>query len=634
MSLVKELKRRNVFRIGIAYLVAAWLLLQIVDVVGPIVGLSDDFARYLLFLLAIGLFPALILAWFFELTPDGVKRESEVGRGGAISLRTANRLDRAIIVVLLIAVGLLIFDKFTLQPRNPEFAGETVSMAGVTEKNPIPGVEQEHPEAAAWLTAKSVAVLPFLAMSNGPDDDYFSDGLTEEIIKTLAQVPELLVTARTSAFHFKGQNLPVEDIARQLGVDHIVEGSVRRAGDRLRITAQLVRANDGFHLWSETYDRRTEDTFAVQSDIAEKVASALNVFLDDNLRSRMQRAGTRNVEAFIALQKGIVLYERAHQEANQISLLRQANVEFDTAIQLAPELVEAYHYHSDLSSHILISHAAGQLDGEITQADLLHAPTALKNDYDRAIQFARNAGQRFNAEYDRALILGAWRGLKRLSDQSLATPGCETALWAHLVGAPFGETQLVLDAFSRMAACDPLRIRPMVHIASSHLWLGASALAIRSARKSLQKMDHPWLSRSLVLALAFNGDLNEAEKEANSRIRVASDLALVQAMLAVIQGDAESAQNFESRYIGISGPDDLETLVLEAAQGNRNEANRLAALIDSRPFGHVVLMQAIHSCFCGAPFDLEATPAFAAMLSGSGLDWPPGKPFDLPLKDW
>ncbi len=634
MSLIEELKRRNVFRVGIAYLVAAWLLLQVIDFVGPIVGLSDDLARYLLFLLAIGLFPVLILAWIFELTPEGVKRESEIDRSVSITSKPAKKLDRGIIVVLLIAVGLLLFDKLALQRKNPGLAGEGHSIADTTGNTSVPGVKPGHPETPAWLAANSVAVLPFLAMSNGPDDDYFSDGLTEEIINALTQLPELLVTARTSAFHFKGQNLPVEDIARELGVDHIVEGSVRRAGDRLRITAQLVRASDGFHLWSETYDRRTEDTFGVLSDIAEKVASALNVFLDDNLLSRMQAARTRNVEAFIALQKGIALYERAHQEANQISLLRQANVEFDTAIQLAPELVEAYHYHSDLSSYILISHAAGQLDGEITQADLLHAPTALKIDYDRAIRYAKNAGQRFNAEYDRALILGAWRGLKRLSDQSLATYGCETALWAHLVGAPFGETQLALDAFSRMAACDPLRIRSLVHIASSQLWLGAPALAIRSARKSLKKTDHPLLSRSLVLALAFNGDLEEAEKEANSRIRVASELALVQAMLAVIRGDIESAQNFESQYIGISGPNDLETLVLEAAQGNRNEANRLAALIDSRPFGHVVLMQAIHSCLCGAPFDLDAAPAFAAMLSGSGLDWPPGKPFDFPLKDW
>ena len=634
MSLFTELKRRNVFRVGVAYLVAAWLLLQIFDVVGPIVGLSDEFARYLLFLLAIGLFPVLILAWVFELTPEGLKRESEIDRSASITSRTARKLDRGIIVVLLIAVALLLFDKFALQQRNPGPAGEAPSIADATGITSVPGVKPGYPDTPAWLASKSVAVLPFLAMSNGPDDDYFSDGLTEEIINALTQLPELLVTARTSAFHFKGQNLPVEDIARELGVDHIVEGSVRRAGDRLRITAQLVRANDGFHLWSETYDRRTQDTFAVQSDIAEKVASALNVFLDDNLRARMQRAGTRNVEAFIALQKGIVLYERAHKEANQISLLRQANVEFDTAIQLAPELVESYHYHSDLSSHILITQAAGQLDGEITQADLQHAPTALKDDYDRAIQFAKNAGQRFNAEYDRALILGEWQGLKRLSDQSLAAPGCETALWAHLVGAPFGDTQLVLDAFSRMAACDPLRIRPMVHIATSQLWVGASAQAIRSARKSLEKMNHPWLSRSLVLALAFNGDSDKAEKEANSRIRVASDLELMRAKLAAIRGDIESAQTFQSQYINTSGPNDLETLVLEATQGNRNEANRLAALIDSRPFGHVVLMQAIHSCFCGAPFDLEATPAFAAKLSGSGLDWPPGKPFELPLKDW
>lgn len=149
-------------------------------------------------------------------------------------------------------------------------------------------------------------------MSSGPDDEYFADGLTEEILNSLTRIPELLVTARTSAFHFKGQDLPVPEIAATLGVAHIVAESVRRDGNRLRVTAQLIRAADGFHLWSETYDHDTDDAFGVQSDIAEKVAAALDIVLDDEQLERMHAFGLRNPEAFVAYQKGVELGDLAH----------------------------------------------------------------------------------------------------------------------------------------------------------------------------------------------------------------------------------------------------------------------------------------------------------------------------------
>jgi len=181
-----------------------------------------------------------VFAWVFELTPEGVKRDSEVDHSQSITRRMGRKLDRAIIVILALAVSLLLFDKFVLTATVPAPPPSVEIVAdGGAAGQAVPAPVSD--------SGKSVAVLPFVAMSNGPDDDYFSDGLTEEIINGLAQVPDLLVTARTSAFHFKGQNLPVADIARQLGVAHVVEGSVRRAGEQLRITAQLVRAADGFH---------------------------------------------------------------------------------------------------------------------------------------------------------------------------------------------------------------------------------------------------------------------------------------------------------------------------------------------------------------------------------------------------
>ena len=631
MKLIEELKRRNVLRVGVAYLVASWLLLQVIDVIGPILRLPEQVARYALFLAAAGLLPVLVSAWLFELTPEGIRKESGVNRSRPTTARTGRRLDRAIIVILALAVGLLAWDRLfvqqPVQPQTPPAPTGQEGAASTAQLSAPPGL----PEAAE---PRSVAVLPFAVMSNGPDDDYFADGLTEEIINALAQLPELLVTARTSAFQFRDRNVPVSEIARQLGVEHVVEGSVRRAGERLRITAQLVRADDGFHLWSQTYDRQTADTFAVQTDIAEKVAQALNVLLDDTLRERMQRVGTRDVDAFIAFQKGIEYYERAHSEPGQISLLRQANAQFEAAVGREPGLFPAYDYHTDLYSHILISHAAGQLDGDITDADVAAAPVALRADLERGIRAARSAQERANAEFGRALLLGPWRGLALLIANAAAPPGCESAVWLHLAGPFRSQAPAVLNAFYRMAACDPLRVRPMVHVVGTLLWLGRPGEAVRAARAGLQRVEHPFLSRHLALALAFSGDPDAARRAASDYIRAEDELLSVRANLAAIAGDAEMAAEMESEYLGKYGPDDREALIFEALRGQRGEANRLAAGIDARPFGHVVLLQAIYACFCGAPFDIEATPVFAAMIADSGLDWPPAHPYGLPLKDW
>ena len=609
MRLFEELKRRNVFRVGIAYLVAGWLLLQMIDVIGPILRMPDEVARYLLFLLVVGFIPVLILAWAFELTPEGVK------------------LDRAIMVILALAVGFLLFDKLALQ-NNPEL--DTPETSSVVSSLPSAITGQPHESR----TTNSVAVLPFVTMSNGPDDDYFSDGLTEEIINALTQLPELLVTARTSAFHFKGQELPVAEIAAQLGVGHIVEGSVRRAGEQLRITAQLVRAEDGFHLWSETYDRRTEDTLAVQSDIAEKVATALNIVLDDDQRARLRQVGIRNVEAYTAYQKGLESHARAHGARVDIPFLREGNRHHEDAIALAPDFSDAYLNHSDLFVHILMSQARGQLDGNITDADIQGAPAAMQYDYDQAIRHAKNFGQRLVAEYDRALLLGNWSGLASLSERALTAPGCELALWAYLGGTAFGQADLVRDAYRRRLACDPLLARSWIHLVDAQLWLGQPALAAQTARERLSAFNQQRLAPAYALALAMTGEKDQALHFVNTEISSEQERLKIKSMLAAMSGEAAAAKNWLEQYTAIAGPDDLSSLVLSAQQGKHNEANRLVGLIDKRPFGYMILLQAIYYCACGAPFDLEAAPEFASLFSESGLPWPPDRPIDFPLKDW
>ena len=255
LSLIAELKRRNVFRVGIAYAVTSWALLQVTDVIAPILELPAWAPKLILVILAVGLAPALIFAWAFELTPEGLKRQKDVDRSQSITAVTGRKLDRVIISVLSLAIVLLLIDRFMLG-------------------------QQDTPGADA-VADKSIAVLPFVNMSSDPEQEFFSDGITEEILNSLAAVKELKVAGRTSSFAFKGRNEDLRLIGDTLGVAHILEGSVRKAGATVRITAQLIQVDDGFHLWSETYDRKLTDVFAIQDEIANEILNQLKARLLD-----------------------------------------------------------------------------------------------------------------------------------------------------------------------------------------------------------------------------------------------------------------------------------------------------------------------------------------------------------------
>ena len=235
MSLFNELKRRNVFRVAAAYVVVAWL--------------------------AIGFIPSLIFAWAFEITPEGLKKDSDVDRSRSISPQTGKKLDRIIMVVLALALGFFAFDKFVLSETREASIAEEARQEGRSE-----ALVESYGD-------KSIAVLPFVNMSEDADNEYFSDGISEELLNLLAKIPELRVISRSSAFFFKGKDIKITDVARELNVVHILEGSVRKAGKQVRITAQLIDAHSDTHLWSETYDRELDDIFAIQDEIAGAVVA-------------------------------------------------------------------------------------------------------------------------------------------------------------------------------------------------------------------------------------------------------------------------------------------------------------------------------------------------------------------------
>jgi TolB-like protein/Flp pilus assembly protein TadD len=253
-SFFAELQRRNVLRAGAFYIAATWALAQGIAQLSPVVGAPEWAARWFLVAAVIG-FPFWIaFAWFYEFTPEGIKREREVEPHESITHHTGRKLDFAIIGVLAIAVVLLVTDRFVLHH-------------GVNE------------EAAVLVAEHSIAVLPFVNMSSDKDQEYFSDGISEELLNLLAKIPQLQVTARTSSFSFKGKDIAIPQIAHTLHVANVLEGSVRKAGNSVRITAQLIRAGTDTHLWSQTYDRKLDDIFAIQDEIAADVVKQLKVTL-------------------------------------------------------------------------------------------------------------------------------------------------------------------------------------------------------------------------------------------------------------------------------------------------------------------------------------------------------------------
>jgi TolB-like protein len=267
MSLIEELKRRNVFRVGVAYVIIAWLLLQVSDTLVPALFLPEWFHSGVALLLILGFPLALFFAWAFELTPEGLKKEKDVERSESITRR---KLDFVIIAMLIVALGFFGYDKYFVDPHRDAVEIEAAIHAVREEQT-----SSDQPQ----ISAKSIAVLPFLNMSEDPNNEYFADGISEEILNLLAKIRELQVTSRSSAFSFKGQNLDVPTMAAKLQVAHVLEGSVRKSGNQLRITAQLIEVASDTHLWSETYDREFKNVFAIQDEIAAAVVDALKITL-------------------------------------------------------------------------------------------------------------------------------------------------------------------------------------------------------------------------------------------------------------------------------------------------------------------------------------------------------------------
>ena len=613
MGLMAELKRRNVIRMAGLYLVGAWLITQVAGTVLPMFGAPEWIARSIVIVLAIGFVPAVAVAWVFELTPQGLKRDADVSPQESIAPQTARRMDRLLLVVSVIAISYFAFDKFILAPRR-----DAMLVTQTTEQMTAMASAQK-----STVNPRSIAVLPFVNMSTDAENEFFSDGLSEEILNSLARIDGMQVVGRTSSFQFKGKSEDLRAIGEKLGVAAVLEGSVRREGERARITAQLIRTSDGIHLWSQTYDRTLKDTLAVQLDIAEQVAGALNVVLDEKQRARMHDAGVKNVDAFIAYQKGWKLYIDAHRkpDVDLIEGLHLANVEFAKAIALEPGFSFAYFAETDLYEHILIA------DGR-SQAERLDAQRSALHSLELAAANSPDAQQREVALAERQSLSDDWHGLSARIETALKQPGCSAPNWMPVFASAFGYGDLIEDLGARVNACDPLNVINY----STRSWAARATgrpervLAIHAtAVHALGGVTS--LSTDQAIAMAMLGRIEEARELLASMEARGENYYVAQAIVGTAAG--ADAAGIHALLQGVDRNNSklkmwAITDVVEAAlSGHRAEANRQAAALDARPAGGLLLAILVSECQCGAPFDLDAAPNFKARLAESGLRWPP-----------
>ena len=422
MSFIEELKRRNVIKVAIAYAIVAWLLVEITSVVLPALLLPDWLFRAVVVFVLLGFPLALIFAWAFELTPEGIKKEKDVDRSESITHVTSRKLDYLIISVLVAAVTFLLIDKFVFSDDSKTSDGEIVA-----------------------TTSQSIAVLPFVNISSDKEQEYFSDGITEEILNSLASVKGLKVAGRTSSFAFKGQNQDLRQIGDVLGVDHILEGSVRKSGTTVRITAQLVQVEDGFHLWSDTYDRELTDVFAIQDEIANEILNQLKARLLDEEQPAIvsQRTDPEVYDLYLLAKQR--LYHRTRQTiASAVKLL-------DEAIAKDPDYAPAYAQRGIATLLLMESQYGTTPDAEAQRQAKRFIDAALEKDPQLAEAWAGLGlyHQDRPGEHEQAI--------EALSKALSLNPNLINAShWLQLALGSSGEPRAALQILEHMTQRDPL----------------------------------------------------------------------------------------------------------------------------------------------------------------------------------
>jgi TolB-like protein len=505
LPVFEQLKQRNVFRVAILYLVVCWLVLDPVHVVFHMLDVPVWANRLVVMLMAAG-FPAVVIfAWVYEITPEGLKPTVEVPHHQSIRKVTGRRLDRAIIAVLAVALAYFIADKFWISKRLLA-TRPSAPAAEATAQRVIPA-------AAFAPPPHSIAVLPFVNISGEKEQEYFSDGLSEELLNSLSRIPQLQVAAHTSSFYFKGKDTDLGTIARKLNVAAVLEGSVRKSSNTVRITAQLVNAATGFHLWSKAYDRDLGDVLKIQSEIADAIASALQITLLGGAAEKVQLGGTRNPAAFDAYLRGLRLARITAEPATPVPVACRAPIEaFSEAIERDPNYALAYARRA-LVRWDCTSYSADWLQPAVARA--------VRADAQRAIELAPGLPEGLVA------ISNLEQGLLNLAtaDQActraltLAPNNDQVLSYCSGLAASFGRADPGVTLARRCVAVDPLN--PLSYQALGYALMStrrnSEAVAAYQDSIALDPRHADYAYAKLGVSYYLTGNLSEARTSCEVR---------------------------------------------------------------------------------------------------------------------
>ena len=602
-SLFNELKRRNVFRVAIAYIVAAWLLLQVADVVLNNITAPDWVFQAILLVVLLGFALALIFAWAYELTPEGIKKEKDVDRSESITHTTGRKLDFVIIGILVLALGYFLWERQSY-----------VAPSGVP-------VSAELADAGTdSMIKRSIAVLPFINMSSDQEQEWFADGLTEEILNALARAPDLLVAARTSSFGFKGSTESVQKIAKTLGVAHVLEGSVRRGGDRLRVTAQLIRANDGFHLWSETYDRSSEDVIAIQEDVAIAIANALETAMDPEALAQMVSAGTSSVPAYEAYLEALAHAARALQSGDELLALK-TRAALERSQQLDPEFAAA---HWELAGFWQDQMSVTSLGSELTSDTAEERKEKYKIAIAKAIDFEKDPNRRTIYRADEAYVeLRYLEGLSLITDYLADRPNDRDAIQAHLAIlmqlGRWTDARPVARHLADIMGDDPEQIQnAIVSLLFTTDFAGAASVARQAVERHT---DNAFVVYQAHRALLWNGEVEEARELLpllNSSQMPSFNKKLVAMRQACADGKTADAVKIHEEFVDNYEEGEAILWISHNLLGQMEQARELLV-----PYDDANQMYALSSYLYYPYFDPTPYPRLMVVLDNQGVDRPP-----------
>ncbi|MDZ7772679.1 MAG: hypothetical protein U5K31_08075 [Balneolaceae bacterium] len=599
-SLFGELKRRNIYRVGVVYAITGWVVVQIASVASEAFGAPAWVMKMLITLVVLGFPVALVFAWAFEITPDGIQRTAEVESDESVSRQTGRKLNYWIIGMLAGAVVLLLAERIWLAGSS---SGEVAS----------PTTAEAEP---------SLAVLPFLDISQADDQEWFSDGMTEELLNSLARTDKFHLASRTSSFAFKNSDLPITAIADSLNVKHILEGSVRRSGEEMRITAQLIRAEDDSHLWSNTYDVGTDSVFAVQRSIADNITSALDVYLDESERREMLNFGTRDVQAYELYLKAKRAYWNVHQSYNSpgshwtvADLATQALVEDST-------FAGAYYLRQDPYVHYLVDNAGDPPDSTLQTQEALNQ---IRRDLARASRHAATETERKFYQVQQSIMSDDWSDLSGLIDHQLQNP-------EYLI-RDLGFADAFIIALGRAHEFRELLFSTARNNSLNQAkWLAAFRLAAaekdtaffsRHLEERIEEFSNPRFARGeQLLTYLRMGAFDQAMEVVEKQYLTSFEKKWARFLVKSARGDTSvTSARVEELVSGL--PDEVnETVHLQVYHiaGEYETANRIGGRIDASPLGPMQLIVGSASTGMLLTFDSEATPNFEARMQELGID--------------